>query len=298
MPLIRRYKVSEQQWQAAVTGAFAEDDARATATETLPGVPPGAGAAFRPTISGYRMVGPDWQVGPRRLADHLIYLVLDGAAVGEVAGKPMRLEPHSLLWLAPGVDHQFRVADRRRPVTLYHLRFRLTVGEADLFVAPRWSLIEDGREARHEIDAIVHELRSGEAHRLTRCRGLLAALTATLFRLRARAGRPPALDERQRRIVRQYVHDHLSGWPTPAELAEAVGLSHDYFTRLFRQTYGVPPRKWLMTERIRAAAAMLGESNLTVTEVSQRLGYENVFLFSRQFKQTIGRSPRAYRRSP
>lgn len=278
MPLVRRYKVSEAQWQAAVTGS-------ATVT-------------FNPRASGHLTVDHDWQVGPRRLDDHLIYLVLDEAAAGHVAGQPLRLEPHNLIWLSPGIAHRFELADRARPMTLYHLRFRLTVDDADLLVAPRWSIIEDGREVRHEIDAIVHELRGDLPHGLTRCRGLLAAMTATLFRLRQNADQPPALDARQRRLIRQFVRDHLDTWPSPADLADAVGLSADYFTRLFRKTFSAPPRRWLMAERIRAAAALLAESNLTVTEVARRFGYKSVYLFSRQFKQITGRSPRAYRRSP
>jgi len=57
-----------------------------------------------------------------------------------------------------------------------------------------------------------------------------------------------------------------------------------------------PTRGSLMRERIRAAAMRLVDSTASVKAVARELGYVDLYLFTRQFKQVMGRSPRVYRR--
>jgi AraC-like DNA-binding protein len=100
----------------------------------------------------------------------------------------------------------------------------------------------------------------------------------------------------QREKVLAYASRHIASRPTPNDLAGQVGLSSEYFARQFKKTFGVVPRAWLIQERIRAAAISLVETNDTISELANKLGYEDLFLFSRQFKQVMGCSPRAYRK--
>ncbi len=44
---------------------------------------------------------------------------------------------------------------------------------------------------------------------------------------------------------------------TPAKQAREAGLSPDYFSRLFKHTFGLPPREWLVREKMRKAAQLL-----------------------------------------
>src|SRR5690606_6844081 len=89
---------------------------------------------------------------------------------------------------------------------------------------------------------------------------------------------------------------HLASWPTPAQLAKQLRLSHDYFARRFAATFGMSPRSWLVQQRVSHGAYRLVDTNLTISEVAAELGYDDPFLFSRQFKQVMGQSPRDYRR--
>jgi AraC-like DNA-binding protein len=58
----------------------------------------------------------------------------------------------------------------------------------------------------------------------------------------------------QRNQLIGYVHSHIDTRINPASLARSLGLSPDYFSRLFRNAFGLPPRSWLMRERIRLAS--------------------------------------------
>ena len=94
----------------------------------------------------------------------------------------------------------------------------------------------------------------------------------------------------------QYIQDTATARPTPRDLAVELHLSADYFSRAFRRTFSVSPRRWLLNERIRLAAMLLAKPGLSVSEVAYQFGYRDVYLFSRQFKQVFGLSPRFFQR--
>ncbi|WFB35179.1 AraC family transcriptional regulator [Kiritimatiellota bacterium B12222] len=80
------------------------------------------------------------------------------------------------------------------------------------------------------------------------------------------------------------------------ELAAAVGLSCSQFSRRFYKMFKLSPRDFLLAQRVEKAGTLLRESQMTVGEIAESLGYRDVGYFSRQFKQKTGRSPLAYRK--
>lgn len=249
------------------------------------------------SVHGFRTVLTEWAIPPRALAEHLIYLVTDAACEGFIEGKPVRLQPGELMWLSCGVQHQFWLPRKDQPVTLYHLRFRLGDSRGDLGLKQRYLLRPDVWELRSLMEQLIDELRAALPYRAQRARGLLTAVCAAVLRERRPAARKGmTFNGAQRRILWRYVRDHLADRPASADLARQLRLSTDYFTRMFRRTFGTAPRIWLMQERIRQGADLLRESTLNVSEIADRLGYDELALFSRQFKQVMGDGPLNYRR--
>jgi AraC family transcriptional regulator len=126
----------------------------------------------------------------------------------------------------------------------------------------------------------------------------MGLLSTEVFRMQdiVDAG-PVGLSSAQCGKIAAYVEDHISERLSPADVARVVGLSSDYFTRVFRRTFGVPPRAWLLQRRIRHAANQLADTSLSVSELAYRLGYDDPCLFSRQFKSVMGASPRSFRKT-
>lgn len=84
---------------------------------------------------------------------------------------------------------------------------------------------------------------------------------------------------------------------TVASLSEKVGLSRSPFAARFNEKVGMPPLAYLTQWRMRLAARLLREQNLTLTQISGRVGYASDAAFSRVFKQQFGIAPGSYRRS-
>jgi len=80
-----------------------------------------------------------------------------------------------------------------------------------------------------------------------------------------------------------------------AQVARHAGYSSDHLTRLFKQVRGVSLQEYLIGHRIRQARQLLRESTLSVTQIADRLGYRDVYFFSRQFRQMTKETPTQWR---
>ncbi|GAA4447577.1 hypothetical protein GCM10023170_029280 [Phytohabitans houttuyneae] len=91
------------------------------------------------------------------------------------------------------------------------------------------------------------------------------------------------------------MHDNLGDSFTADDMARTAVFSKYHFIRLFRQTTGVTPGRFLAALRIQEAQRLLLATDLSVAEISQRVGYASVGTFSSRFKLRVGLSPSAYR---
>jgi AraC-like DNA-binding protein len=79
------------------------------------------------------------------------------------------------------------------------------------------------------------------------------------------------------------------------DLARAAGLSKAHFSREFRRTFGESPYVYLLTRRLERAAALLRNTDYSVTEICLEVGLQGVGSFTTSFKRMYGMTPTAYR---
>lgn len=82
---------------------------------------------------------------------------------------------------------------------------------------------------------------------------------------------------------------------TVADLAQYIGINRSYLTSLFKKKLNVSPQQYLIQYKMSEAARYLKTTDMSVTEVSETIGYESPLTFSKIFKQTYGVSPQNYR---
>ena len=104
----------------------------------------------------------------------------------------------------------------------------------------------------------------------------------------------PTLDpELLRRLLR--AKDRMDAasheeWPV-RRLAGVSGVSEAHFARSFKEAFGVPPHRYLLTRRIARAAALLRETDHTITEIAFQTGWSSLGTFGRTFRDITGESP-------
>lgn len=92
-------------------------------------------------------------------------------------------------------------------------------------------------------------------------------------------------------IIRQHFHRDIS----LGELAQIVGVSVSYLSKLFNKQFGMNYREYLNEIRIQKAKELLEVPHMKVMEIARRVGYNNANYFTRIFKRQTGLSPQEYR---
>lgn len=78
-------------------------------------------------------------------------------------------------------------------------------------------------------------------------------------------------------------------------ISKELGYSPTYCNRVFKMIFGMSPRRYLSTLKLREAKLLLVNRRLSVEEIAMRLGYKDVSQFSKQFKRWMNISPSQYR---
>lgn len=105
------------------------------------------------------------------------------------------------------------------------------------------------------------------------------------------------LDRVRLKRVLDCIHASTERAITLRELAELAGLSVYHFVRLFRQSTGFSPHKYITRHRIRTACEILRTQNLSVAEVAYAVGFQSVSQFTLQFTRHVGAPPAAFRKA-
>ncbi len=79
-------------------------------------------------------------------------------------------------------------------------------------------------------------------------------------------------------------------WAVP-RLANVSGISEAHFARSFKEAFGVPPHRYLLTRRIERAKALLRDTNQSITEIAFQTGWNSLGSFGRIFRDVTGASP-------
>ena len=80
------------------------------------------------------------------------------------------------------------------------------------------------------------------------------------------------------------------------DIADMAGYSPSYFSRTFSDTFGASFIEILVDIRIAHAKLLLKNYNLTITDISEKIGFKSNSYFSVTFKKKTGLSPIQYRK--
>lgn len=95
----------------------------------------------------------------------------------------------------------------------------------------------------------------------------------------------------------QYIQTHYTQAITIADITQHVGIERSYLHRIFKRFLGYSVHEYLQSLRLHRAREFLDEGRLSISEIATACGFESASYFSRVYKQTIGVSPAAYRKS-
>jgi transcriptional regulator GlxA family with amidase domain len=78
---------------------------------------------------------------------------------------------------------------------------------------------------------------------------------------------------------------------TIQRLARVSHVSAAHFARSFKEAFGVPPHRYLLTRRIERATTLLRDTDLPITEIAFQTGWRSLGTFGRIFRDITGETP-------
>lgn len=103
------------------------------------------------------------------------------------------------------------------------------------------------------------------------------------------------LPDRQLLQVLEYINEYLNQDIKLADLAALLDMSQFHFSRLFKQSIGTAPYQYLLQQRVERAKQLLKQTDRSIMEIAFLCGFNSHSHLSKQFRQLIGMTPKAYR---
>ena len=94
----------------------------------------------------------------------------------------------------------------------------------------------------------------------------------------------------------QYIQENYQNKIYLKDIAAACSMSTSECCRIFRQQLDISPREYVVKYRINQSLELLEDPQLSVTQICDRVGFENHSYFTKTFRKIMNCTPREYRR--
>lgn len=257
----------------------------------------------RPSTSCGRVeCGPGWDWEFRQ-HDYDLWYVVSGTGRISINQVEYSVAPECLYFLRRG-DAGWAVQDPDDRLTVIFLHFDFfapggskRVSPAEGWLPSREIPFRDGAVLKRLLTRAVRAMHRRRSLDLFEARSMLHLALLEIYRQDAlnKGKFEFTLDPRIEELT-SYLRDHPSTRMMVSEAAQRVGLSPDYFSRLFKQQVGESFRSYLLRVRLEHARLLLEDSSMRIGEIADSLGYQDVYLFSRQFRKLFNRPPSEVRK--
>lgn len=239
----------------------------------------------------------DWDCRKRKERICIFQYTVSGEGEIEIEGAVHRLPAgQAFLIEAPGPYHY------RLPTYSDHWELRFV--ELSTEALPQWrdivrSLgrvidISSHREVEQIMDHIYREADSGAISDVFHNSALAYAFLMHLYRLiHSREAGQQTSDAVNRCL--HFIHHNFHLPIGLQEMADASGISRFHLIRVFQQTVGETPSRYLIKMRVKAAATLLVQSSLSVEEIARQTGFMNGNYLAKVFKKWLNQTPSEFR---
>lgn len=198
--------------------------------------------------------------------------------------------------------HSFLCSEEK--LETYEMKFDILSQEQDcLRSGPRYFCRDHDGSIKRALKQIEQESDSMAPHStdiiaLELCKVLLLMERGSSgIQAEAAAHTPPASEEDDVLLkkVDDYIAQHLHRNFTIRDLSNHLYMEYSYLSRLFSAKYGIRLKQYITQKRLLTARELITGTNLTMTEIAEKCGFETLYRLERVFKKEEGISPTEYR---
>lgn len=254
-------------------------------------------AAVQMDYLNHRTCTPQWRIIPKRTHFIDITYVVAGSATYYINGRTVKVHAGQLLCIPKGTMREAS-ANPDDLMECYCMNFFLQdyrTGEDIVLPFPLVSEIGEHPQLIRLFSSLCQTWLIKESGYILKTRAHAMYILSELFSILRYEHQVTNADTRVRRVI-AYMTQNLGGDLTVNHLAELAQLNPVYFCALFRKSMGVSVNQYVRQLRMNQAEALLEEGSSSVSEIAEVCGYNDVYYFSRLFKQHKGVPPSSIRK--
>jgi len=241
-----------------------------------------------------------WENG-RILHEFQINYITSGEGILETKTGNYPVKEGSVIIVFPGMWHRYRPS--KAGWTEHYVGFNGAFANQLFqheFFAGRNPICQIGFNERllqsfHELFSLVDMEKAGYQQI---CSGLVVYILSTIISIKKNENFEGKQIEQTIQKACLIIRENIDKNMNIEKLALDLNIDYSIFRKMFKAYTGISPGQYHLSLRIRQAKDLLINTNLSIKEISYRLGFESIFYFSRVFKSKTGINPTEYKTGP
>ena len=238
----------------------------------------------------------NWHFDNIKIGYEKFYYVTEGECVFEIDGIKYNAKPKQL-FLLPSKSTQSLYTENNQIVKKYWFHCNLYCSKqnfTDLIKLPVFIDVDDPEYVEYLFQSILAKNSDTTITAKIEQKADILKLLSYYLRLSNHSDKTFHSDNRIAYVI-SYIEENLEKKLTLNELSKMLNFHPGYFVRFFKESIGFTPLEFIQKKRIDHAQKLLLDEDLSVQEISTRVGFSDSHYFSRYFKKTTGFSPTEYR---
>lgn len=250
-------------------------------------------------IGHYPKAGFHYMERERGAEQYILIYCHEGKGLVSIRNKKYKMESDDFIIIPIKTPHSY-AADEKDPWSIYWVHFKGTVSNKIVSNIGKKSglkgFIRFKERAIELFNEIYRHLEKGYSNDNLMCANMCLWHFFSVFLFNDKydtsgnADNKDAID-----LAIDFLSGHTGSTLSREEIAREVNLSPSHFSYLFKKKTGFSPMEYFNHLKVQKACQRLLFTKLRIKEISQEVGVEDQYYFSRMFTKVMGMSPNEYR---
>lgn len=241
-----------------------------------------------------------WNNG-RILHEYQVNYITEGEGIMETQNAKYNIKAGSIILLRPNMWHRYRPVRETGWVENY-IGFKGEIAEklinsSDVLKNRTVLKIGFHEEILQKCNEIINEAINERPGYHQICSGLVIQILGNIISImRNRSFRHSPLENTIKKacvIIRQNLNKNIN----INDISRELDVDYSIFRKSFKKYTGLSPMQYHMSLRMKQAAHLLNNTDLTSKEISSKLGFSSQYYFSKLFKEKMRKTPQQFRGS-
>ncbi len=244
-------------------------------------------------LSGASYCDKTYEIIRSKSRCYVIEYVIDGCGYIEFEGQTHKVSKDMIYILPAGVRHHY-YADAEQPFVKIFLNVGGTAVKylVDSFDLSKGVVFEgEGlKEIFERIPQMMHSDMDDQAMQSQFC-GIFVEILSRLS-----SKKIVSSYSREAIILKSYLDQNVRSIVSAKDLSDLIFRSPDYCQKLFNREIGMTPYSYQLNNKMKIAKYLISDTNMTISEIAEYIGYSDTHYFSNIFKKKCGFRPMSYRK--